>query len=178
MKHSNTQKITLAFTATILSFLGSCQSAYVSTTKTSMQHGIATHTPDQRGIEFGALLGSETLALDVSLGHSSGDNDVVNSKRQTMRLGARVSAPRDWSLQPYISSGIIRERQAFTTESYDFGDSIQGPYARIGVLAPLGSGVFLDLSYQRADLNRADIGGRSDLDLEANTILVGFTLQF
>lgn len=163
----------------LLTTLASCQSVYVGGAQTRFGHGIADEATDhQSGLDVGTLLGGEGLALDLGVRRDSGNAKMVRNEQLSVRLGARLSAPRDLAVQPYISGGVMRQWNSFETEAYDYGDATSGTYARVGILVPVGPGVGLDFAYEASDLQSSQIGGRSGLNLQNDAFVFGFSFQF
>lgn len=163
----------------LLATLVSCQSVYVDGAHTNFQHGIAQEATDhQAGIEVGGLVGTEVLALDVGVRSDHGNARMVQNEQLTIHLGARLSAPRDYAVQPYVGAGFMQQWNSFETEAYDYGDSTTGTYIRLGVQVPVSESVSLDIGYERSDLGRSTIGGREGLNLQNDVLLLGFSLNF
>lgn len=172
----NVTKAVLAILSLLSAF--SCQSAYVAGSQGGFDRGIASATPDTSGMVIGGTAGGETLAVDFGYSQSGGQARQIRSRQSALYLGARVSSPSGWKVQPYVSAGVVRTKSAFLNESYDLGVSSVGNYGRVGVLVPVGDGLSLDLSYQAVEIPCSDIGGREDVDLDSSAFLVGFSIQF
>lgn len=171
--------------ATLALSLFSCASNAVSVGGAHSRYdsGIAAAASStQTGLEVNYLTGNDTVMLDVGFRTDSGTQDQVvtdvRSKQLTTHIGARLYAPSKWNLRAYVGAGVMHQYNSFVTKDYDYGDNLNGTYGRVGVEAKITDGLGVEVAYETNNLGSAKIGGRTGLDLNDDTILLGFVFRF
>lgn len=169
----------------ILLMLCSCQAVSIQSVGTGFQKGIADRATGHRaGVEVGGLIGSPTFALDLGL-RRDGDGGKVNTKQTLGHIGARVTGSQirlrtrsNILATPFISAGLVGQRNRFSAGGRTYQCSSRGTYARLGLQFELSSSVSLDIAYEMTDVRDAQVGGRTGLDLKSDSLLIGFSLKF